>query len=176
MNNNIGIVIQARLGSRRYPDKVTQFFRGKRIIEHIVDNLKSTGLPIHLAIPTGTHNDELEHFAKTQDLSYMRGPEDNVLMRIYGTAKAFKINTIVRICADSPLIDPHDVMECLEKFQCEGGKRMIWGMSCWVFSQQMLGEVIACSTHDEDKEHCGFHYMSRTIDYPDDLTRLDHGE
>ena len=35
--HKVGIIIQARMGSKRYPGKVIQPFLGKTVIEHVID-------------------------------------------------------------------------------------------------------------------------------------------
>jgi len=168
-----GIIIQARLTSDRYRGKVYKFLKGKRVLEHVIDNLKPLNTPLILSIPIGKGNDELEYFAMVRGITCVRGDEDNVLQRIYDTAITHHVDTIIRICADSPFIRADDVKELYEKFIMERRKRMIWGMGCYIFTTKMLKEILDNPHPHKDKEHCGFHHMTKTIDFAEDIERLE---
>ena len=60
--DKIGVIITARMTSTRFPNKVFAKFRGKRVIDYVVENAKKLGYPIVIAIPEKSDNDELEHY------------------------------------------------------------------------------------------------------------------
>lgn len=171
--DKIGIIITARMTSKRFNNKVFAQFRGKRILDHVIDNVKDMGYPVILAIPEKSDNDELEVYCKLNKIKYYRGYEYDLLARVLNTARKYDIDIIIKLGADSPDTRREDIIENLTKFTCEGKKRMIWGQNSFVFTTDMLEEVEHNSTHAVDREETGFHYMTKTIDYPDDLTRLE---
>ena len=114
---NIGIIIQARLGSTRLPGKILkEFYRGKTLLETVISNLRKAGnAKIIVATSTNPNNDKLETFLKERDIIVFRGSEDDVLSRFIGAAEANHVDGIVRICSDNPFLDWHGVAELIEK-------------------------------------------------------------
>lgn len=113
---NIGIIIQARLGSTRLPGKILKvFYGGKTLLETVISNLQKTGAKIIVATSVNPNNDKLEAFLKERDIIIFRGSEDDVLCRFIGAAEANGIDGIVRICSDNPFLDWHGVTDLIKK-------------------------------------------------------------
>lgn len=103
---NIIIVIQARNGSSRLPQKVSsKFFEEDTILDIIIKTLKKLELPVFVATTTSSLDDNLIKIAKKQDVLFYRGSEQNVLSRFTDIAKTHQPDFIVRVCADNPFID-----------------------------------------------------------------------
>lgn len=114
---NIGIILQARLGSTRLPGKILKEFYGRKtLLETVIDNLKKVeGAKIIVATSVNPNNDKLENFLKERGITVFRGSEDDVLSRFIGAAEANDIDGIVRICSDNPFLDWHGVSDLIEK-------------------------------------------------------------
>ena len=171
--DSIGIIITARMTSTRFPNKVFAKFRKLRLIDYVILNAKKLGYPIVMAIPEKSDNDELEWYCKVNKINCFRGYENQVIVRVLEAAKKFKFDIIIKLGADSPDTREEDVNENIDKFLKEGQKRMIWGMNSFVFRTDMLEKVEKNSVHAIDREECGFHWMTNTVDYPDDIQRLE---
>ena len=103
------IIIQARLGSKRLPNKVFKKINNKSILEIIFKRVSKSKKAddIIFAIPKNKSNLKLKKFLKKKlKVKVFLGPESNVLKRYYMAAKKFKSNIIVRITSDCPLVDP----------------------------------------------------------------------
>ena len=114
---NVGIIIQARMGSTRLPGKILkQFYGGKTLLETLLDNLhKVEGAKVIIATSVNENNDPLETFlVETWELVY-RGSENDVLERFINAAEENDIDGIVRICSDNPFMDWHGVSQLNEK-------------------------------------------------------------
>ncbi|MBN9531872.1 MAG: NTP transferase domain-containing protein [Alphaproteobacteria bacterium] len=100
-------VIQARMGSSRFPGKVLHDVAGKPLLWHVVERLKRSRRISAIAIATSTapRDDAIQTFAEKQGLTAIRGPEDNVLARFAMAAEAMDADVIVRVSADAPFID-----------------------------------------------------------------------
>ena len=114
---NIGIIIQARLGSTRLPRKILkQFYGGKTLLETVIANLQRVeGAKVIVATSVNPNNDELESFLKERGITVFRGSEDDVLSRFIGAAEDNDVDGIVRICSDNPFLDWHGVADLIEK-------------------------------------------------------------
>lgn len=114
---NIGIIIQARLGSTRLPGKILkQFYGDKTLLETVISNLQKAGdVKIIVATSVNPNNDKLETFLKERDITVFRGSEDDVLSRFIGAAEVNGVDGIVRICSDNPFLDWHGVADLIKK-------------------------------------------------------------
>jgi spore coat polysaccharide biosynthesis protein SpsF len=116
----IGIIIQARTGSTRLPQKMTlPFYNGKGILETILLRLKEANpeLPIILATTTNSNDDTIEEIANKQNISVARGSENNVLSRFILAAENNNIQKIIRICADNPFLDITALKHQIDSFK-----------------------------------------------------------
>src|ERR1051325_11008681 len=101
----VGIIIQARMGSTRLPNKVLMPLGTSNLLQVLVERLKLSGLPIVLATSDLPENNSLEEAASQLGISCYRGSEEDVLSRYYEAAKANSLEVIVRVTGDNPLID-----------------------------------------------------------------------
>jgi len=106
-----GIIIQARMGSRRFPDKMMALLHGIPIIEWVIRRTKRAKLADMVILATSIHkeNDILEVKAHELGIEVFRGSEDDVLERFALAANTFQLETIVRVCADNPLVCPDEL-------------------------------------------------------------------
>ncbi len=104
-------IVQARMGSSRLPGKVLARAAGKTLLEHLVERLRHarTLSDIVIATTTQTSDDPIEAEATRLGVSCFRGDEDDVLARFEGAASSSHADVIVRVTADCPLLDPHEV-------------------------------------------------------------------
>ena len=105
----IGIIVQARENSTRFPKKVLYPIFRKPLIIKVLDRLKKSKLKdiIIVAIPKNKKNTKLEKLLLKNKYKIFRGNEENVLKRFYDAANSFKLDIIVRITSDCPFSDPN---------------------------------------------------------------------
>ena len=102
-----GIVVFARMDSRRLPGKVLMPLAGRPLLRWTVDRCRlAADLPVMLATSDREVDSPLAGFAAGLGLPVFRGDVDDVLGRALAAAEAFGLDTLVRISADSPFIDP----------------------------------------------------------------------
>ena len=104
LTKRIGIVIQCRDGSTRYKEKsVRPFFEGKSILEIIVEKFQIFDYPIIVA--TSKNSLRTMVLCNMMNIPYYIGSEANVLERLVKAAHEYKLDGILRVCADNPFID-----------------------------------------------------------------------
>ena len=116
--NRIGAIIQARMGSTRLPGKVLEDIGGKTMLARVVLRTKQARL-LHEAIvatTTARNDDAIVDECQRLDFEVYRGEEHDVLDRYYQTAVAYKLDIIVRITSDCPLIDPTLIDQIIGEF------------------------------------------------------------
>ena len=115
----IGCIVQARIGSTRLPGKVMLNIDEKNpVLYYVLEQLSSCKLIDKIIVATTTldEDDVIKNFVNSMNVNIFRGSSDDVLDRYYQCAKKFSIDTIVRITADNPLIDPTIVDDLIKKF------------------------------------------------------------
>lgn len=101
------VVIQARMGSVRLPGKVLLPFRGKTILQYLIDNISMYSVDkskIVLATSDQRQDDVLEVHASDLDVLCVRGSERNVFERFQKAALLSDEEDIVRLTGDNPLL------------------------------------------------------------------------
>ena len=101
-------IIQARMGSTRFPNKVMRSICGTPMIGLLLERLAKAKRidQIVLATSEDPRNDPLAKYVRELGYAVYQGSEDDVLDRYYQVAKEAGADTVVRITGDCPLIDP----------------------------------------------------------------------
>lgn len=141
------VLIQARTNSTRLHNKINQLIGNKRMVDHVIDRVRKTGLKWMLARP--------------QDWPEVE--ENDVLGRLYVMCRMIDpeedtYDPIVRITADCPMLDSGIMLTVLDAYNT--GKYGIvstgpeWdGMDTEVFSRTVLARAHACAGWPRDREH-----------------------
>ncbi len=118
INKNAVAIIQARMSSRRLPQKVMAEIIGKPMLYHVVKRAERAEMINKVIIATSDHcaDDTIEAFCKDNAVNCFRGSLDDVLERYYQAARYFKAEVIVRLTADCPLLDPDVIDRVIETF------------------------------------------------------------
>jgi spore coat polysaccharide biosynthesis protein SpsF len=100
-------VIQARMSSRRFPGKVLAPFRSRPIIDHVVEAVRDVVGPNAVVVATSAEasDDPLAAHAREIGAEVVRGPLDDVLGRFQQVARGHESAWLLRVTADSPLLD-----------------------------------------------------------------------
>lgn len=118
--NDVKIIIQARTGSTRLPQKmILPFYENEGIFSLLLKKLTSVfdKNDIILATSVNENNDVLVETAKQYGINYFRGSENDVLQRFIDAAKEFDATNIIRVCADNPFLDVFYIEQLMEKFE-----------------------------------------------------------
>jgi glutamate-1-semialdehyde 2,1-aminomutase len=168
----IGIIIQARTKSTRFPNKIFTDINGKYTLQRVLDGVKSSKLAhkIILAMPeydkaeikSRVEKGELNDYLMHRGFSIYCGEPDDVLKRYYDAAGINGIDLIVRITADCPFVQGIIIDEMITKYLSEGCngymynriKRPIYpdGLDVEIFPWWMLANAHQYAT-SEEREH-----------------------
>lgn len=199
----IGIIVQARMSSSRLPGKMLRELSGKPLLVWLLEGLATCSGADMLAVATSIErsDDPISNFCARAGVSCFRGPLDDVAGRFLGAAEVFGLDALVRICGDSPFIDPGLVDAIIAQYR-EGDADIVSnvrvrtfpkGQSVEVFSVAALRRAIASMDDALDREHVTrFFYanpglftirsvesggrhgeLSLCVDTPEDMTRLE---
>jgi spore coat polysaccharide biosynthesis protein SpsF (cytidylyltransferase family) len=119
--SDLGIILQARTGSTRMPEKVIlPFYRDQSILDLLLEKLKKLDIPVVLATTTNPSDDRICNLAQKLDVSVFRGSENDVLDRFIQAAKQNNFRKIIRVCADNPFLDLSGMQTLISDFRKSG--------------------------------------------------------
>lgn len=166
MNNRIIAIIQARMGSTRFPDKMAAKLGGFPIIDWVIRrSLNSKYIDkLILATSINCENDYLIDRANKHGITSFRGSENNVLSRFSSIAKKENADIVVRICADNPFICGSEIDRII-KIYLENkpdyafnhipaiGNNYVDGVGAEVFSSDLLYKIAQNVETNDQIEH-----------------------
>lgn len=112
------VIVQARMGSTRLPNKVMKLIVGVPMIELLLSRLSQAREVDQIVVATSTdeRNQPLAAHVRKLGFACEQGSENNVLERYLHAAKAHQADIVVRITGDCPLVDPALVDEAVRGF------------------------------------------------------------
>jgi spore coat polysaccharide biosynthesis protein SpsF len=103
------VTIEARMTSTRLPGKVClELEKSKTVLGILIDRIRKSKHINEILIATTKNkiDDKIVEIAKKKGCLFFRGSENNVLNRLHSATKNKKINCIIQLTGDNPLIDP----------------------------------------------------------------------
>lgn len=199
---NVVAVVQARLGSTRFPKKVLQEISpGLSIIQLLVSRLRLSQNVnrIIVAIPNSKEDDSLALHLQKTDIEIYRGSKLDVQSRYIEVSQKYSADWLVRVTGDCPLVDPWLVDQLVQLatngdfdyFSNISPPTMPDGLDIEVFRSRALVKSRALDGSDSSREHVTPHLRESgvfrtgshihkpdlsqfrwTVDYPEDLLQI----
>jgi spore coat polysaccharide biosynthesis protein SpsF len=159
----VAAIIQARMGSTRLPRKVLKEVLGKSLLEYQIERVKRAKMIDEIIIATTIKEEDnpIVKLCEKLSIPYYRGSEDDVLSRYFEAAKEYKVDVIVRLTSDCPVIDSEVIDKAIRVF-LTGEHDYVSnsiertyprGMDTEVFSYQGLEEIHQKATKPHEREH-----------------------
>ena len=189
MTRRVVAVIQARLGSRRFPRKSLALFHARPMIEHVIERVQRMPLVDAVVVTIPTLDKALIDVVKdygsrlvntdagNKPVHVACGPEKDVLPRYWLACTAYQADVVIRITGDCPVWSPRAGEAVLRAFLNDPMQRQFWsndttesgwpdGTDVEVFSMGLLARARNArgSLTNEDREHVTT-WMKRTL-YP----------
>lgn len=173
----IFVLLQARMGSSRLPNKIMLPLCDKMVIEHDIERICRSKKINDLIICTTTEERDkcIVELCEKKGIKYFCGSELNVLDRYYKACLLYKPDIIMRITSDCPMID-HEIIDnmidnyllimdkspyyCPEYADPSRSHNFPDGFNPEIFTFDILKEAWENATDNYDKEHVG-PYMKR---------------
>jgi len=107
----IGLILQARMNSRRLPGKILKRIGEKPLLVHIVDRLSFLRHSIQFVLATSDlrGDDVVASFCGSYCLECFRGDEQDVLDRYYLCARKYGFQHVIRLTGDNPFVDVEEL-------------------------------------------------------------------
>lgn len=148
------IILQARTGSSRLPDKMLMPFYGyKGILEILLTRIRQTFPPdfenIVVATTNKQNDDRIEQLCAQMCIKCYRGDENDVLGRFIAAAEKVGAHKILRVCGDNVFLDSQALLSLYERFDNSSYNYM---------------SFITCRGIPSIKTHYGFWAEAVTLD------------
>lgn len=140
-------IIQARMSSRRLPNKVLATLHSKPLMGYLIEGLKrSRQLCQHmLATSSDCSDDPVADYCTQNDIPFIRGPLDDVAARLELAVQDTNCEAFVRICADSPLLDYRLVDQAVDIYR-SGDWDLVSNVTRRTFPKGQSVEVVRSAT------------------------------
>jgi len=160
---NIVAIVQARLDSKRLPNKVIKLINHLPMIEILLRRLSKSKLIDKIVVATSDDikDTKLKKFINGIGYDCEQGSTNNVLNRYICVANKYKADLVVRITGDCPLVDPELVDQVIKKFTidqvhyCSNVSPATYpdGLDVEVFTLESLKATESMTTNKSDLEH-----------------------
>ncbi|NTU25839.1 spore coat protein [Bacillus tequilensis] len=124
--SDILFIIQARMGSTRFPGKVLRPLGASRLLDILVHRVRQSAFyqkdQDNLVIATSDRetDDLLEAHCKKHGFRVFRGSEERVLDRFVEVIKTAKPKVVIRLTGDNPFVDP-ELLDLMIKAHLDQG-------------------------------------------------------
>lgn len=171
----VGAVIQARMSSRRLPGKVLRELAGKPVLQRVVERVsRAKGLDaIAVATSSDPTDDAIAAWCLQHKIQCIRGSLANVAERFCDAAERLGLDAAVRICADSPFVDPLLIAQSVSRMRSVPDAELVTNVVPRTFPAGQSVEVIRTSVlraalaefSDEEREHVTLHFYRRVASF-----------
>ena len=112
-------IIQARVNSKRFPEKVLNKINDHTVLVQVINQVNAVFPRNKIIVATSKGKKDLKicQICKRKGVRYFRGDLNNVAKRFYSILKKSNSKSFIRICADSPFIDPILVKKFIKIFK-----------------------------------------------------------
>ncbi len=180
-------IVQARMGSTRYPGKVLKKVCNYPIIQILFERLKKSKKinKIILATTTNKEDDLLEKLINKIGFDVFRGSEKDVLSRYYQVAKMYNAKNIVRITGDCPFVDSIIVDEVINLFYknnsdyCSNVNPPTFpdGLDVEIFNIDVLEKAYLNAINPKHREHVTTYMIQdKSLQKSNLCSSIDHSE
>jgi spore coat polysaccharide biosynthesis protein SpsF len=159
-------VVQARMGSSRFPGKAMSDLAGRPLIDWVLTRVMLSALVDRTVLATTNSDldDSLARYAAGLGVAVHRGDEHDVLGRVASAADEAGAELVVRICADNPFIDPGEIDRLIEFYcnhqtdyacnhQDRSGSGYPDGFGAEILSMSLLRRLVALTVDPRQREH-----------------------
>ncbi len=115
---NVVGVVQVRMGSSRLPGKVLLDLAGEPVLVRCVNRTRRARTLDDVVVATTVQpaDEAIVRLCAERGWPCFRGSEEDVLDRYYRAAMAYRVDVVVRITSDCPLIEPEIVDRVVQEF------------------------------------------------------------
>lgn len=117
-------VVQARMGSTRFPGKVVADLDGAPVLARVIERVQRSRSIDEVVVATSvvSADDEVAELARALGVRSIRGSEGDVLGRYALATVETRADVVVRVTADCPLVEPTVIDRVVSALLADGGR------------------------------------------------------
>lgn len=169
------VIIQARMSSARFPGKMLAPLARRPLVAHVIARAIEAvgGDRVVVATSLESSDDPLAAYVAGElRIPVFRGDLDNVVLRFQECLKKYPSRWFVRVCGDSPVIDPELIKKGMELRTEDTDlvtnvavRTFPPGQSVEVIQAQSFAGIDAYSLVQDEREHLTLHYYRNPATY-----------
>ncbi|MFZ9730838.1 MAG: cytidylyltransferase domain-containing protein [Ilumatobacteraceae bacterium] len=169
-------VIQARLGSQRFPEKMLAHLGGHSLLEWVVTRVRRSTMLDEVIVATTeeSRDDKLVAECERLGVHVKRGSTDDVLSRFAKAVEGDSADAIVRVCADNPFIDPACIDQLIREYRESGAEYAFNhrphgtcdyadGFGAEILSRSLLEKLQSSQLSKQHREHVTLAVVDGTV-------------
>ena len=150
------------MSSRRFPGKVLAPFRGRPILWHVLERVAAALQDVPRVVVTSLEasDDPLAAYCDRIGVACFRGPLDDVFERFRLAAREHEAQWLLRVCADSPLLEPRALRAVVDAFDPQldlitttAPRTFPKGSNAELINAATLAAIDARELDADDREH-----------------------
>lgn len=170
------IIIQARIGSTRLPEKVLKKLGDTDVLTYNVLRCKEIRGVDGVIVATSElqQDDKIVEWCQANQVAYFRGAEANVLDRYIKCARIYQPDYVMRVTSDCPFVDYEMASEVLSLMQAEQKdivlieEELPRGIAVELISYSALLRIGQEATELRHREHVTYY----AYEYKEQFTRV----
>lgn len=168
-------IIQARMTSSRLPGKMMMHLVNRPLLAWVCDRVgQSSAVKKMLVVTSNTPSDDpIEEFCRLNHVPCYRGSLENVAERFLAAVEREDASSFIRICGDSPFIDPRLIDYGVDQFK-RGSYDLVTnvlkrsfpkGQSVEVVSTDAFRGIFSKTTSADYREHVTKYFYAHDCDF-----------
>ncbi|MBS0289681.1 MAG: hypothetical protein JSS07_06570 [Proteobacteria bacterium] len=171
---NIGVIVAARLASKRLPGKALLPMFGLPMLGLLLHRLKSTTSSVKIVLATTKRNEDKQLCSIANEMGYdsFQGDENDLVARYVDCANFYNMDYVVRVTGDCPFVDGPTLDFFLkaalnnEVFSLATTKGCFpVGIDFELFTTKSMQHLHETHLTVQEREHLTLHYYQNSI-YP----------
>lgn len=180
------VIIQARMGSERLPQKVLMPLGKTNVLDYVVSRCKMITQVDDVIVATTIEKSDaaIEQWCVNNAVTCFRGSEEDVLERYYKCAAKHNPDYVMRVTADCPFVDYEMATNCIKlmakerKDYVKPRKKLPRGLAVELFSFEALKKIHKTAKDKPSREHVTYYayknpneFTSATLEISESLAQ-----
>lgn len=174
-SGRLAIVIQARTGSTRLPEKVLSNIGGHSVLDWTIHRCRQNQRVSQIVLATSDlgRDERVAQIGEQLGISVVRGSEMDVTERFMLIAQAFSLDSLIRITADCPFVDPDVINRVVDEYETETADYLcIGGYPEGLGSVELIRTSALVATLERTRPlalHYREHVVTYVLEHPEDF-------
>lgn len=183
--STVGVIVACRMKSSRLEKKAVLDLAGVTSVERCLSNCLKMPRASQFVLATSTVEEDavLENYTLDGKVKFWQGDPDDVIKRYLAACEKYKIDTVIRVTADCPVISTEIAEVLLDHHFSTGAdyttaKECAVGTGCEIYNVEALQRVINYMGSAEYSEYMTWYMQNNRdifkveiVDLPDEMVR-----